>query len=95
MSKYQEYLNENQVYSATLSSVKGFKNSFSGRGNNNAVVLVNDKGEFGFFDKELTPYTPIGGRKALSDLYKEAPNVFTFKKFSYDVGVTIKRGRKI
>lgn len=95
MKSFWEYLNESQVYSANLDSVSGFKNTLSGRGNNKAVVLMNDKGEFGFLGDEKTPYTPVGGRIALSDLYKDSPQIFTFKKYSYGDGVTIKRGRKI
>lgn len=97
MSKYKEYQESllESVYTAKISSLKGFKNTMSGKGNNNAVALINDKGEFGFFDKEAKPYTPIGGRKALVDLYKDAPQVFTFKSYDYGDGFTIKRGTKI
>lgn len=98
MIRYKEYislLSEDTIYSANISSINGFVNGMSGRGNNNATVLINDKGEFGFFDKETKPYTPIGGRKALVDLFKSNPELFTFKKYEYGKGFTIKRGRKV
>jgi len=97
MVKFKEYLNSlaESVYSAKISSTKGFKNTYSGQGNNNAVVLVNDKGEFGFFDKDAKPYSPIGGRRTLVDLYKDSPQLFTFKPYDYGDGFTIKRGTKI
>lgn len=87
------------IYTAKLEGDSAFTNGYSGRGNSSAMVAVNDKGEFGFlddFDGTTTtaatkPYTPVGGRKALS----QVKDILIFRPFTWGTDVSIKRGRKL
>ena len=56
------------------------------------VSVVNDKGEFGFYPGEKTPYTPIGERRALVG----AICALEFKPYEFDSRhFSVKRGNKI
>jgi hypothetical protein len=93
--KFKE-LNESVVkfYSATISGGPGFT-GISGKGNKDAVVFINSKGEFGFLEGKDTPYTPSGGRKVW-DMVKDA---LQFKPYDWGDpskgGYSVKRGAEL
>ena len=84
-----------KIFTTNILSNKGFTSNVSGLGNSKAVALVNEAGQFGFLGDDETPYTPCGGRKALVQVYESAPEIFTFKDFSFGEGFSSKRGRAV
>ena len=79
-----------KVFTAKLSMT--VINSFTGRANGSTVALINDRGEYGFLAGEDTPYTPIGGRKALVNVF--SAGAITFKPYSFG-NVAVKIGRAV
>ena len=99
----KDYINElietvqenNVVYSANIKAEKGFSNPMSNTSNSKTVALIDSNGNFGFLkgDDSAKPYTPLGGLKILTQLYKDG--LIEFKKYNWGDNAQIKRGRKI
>lgn len=81
-----------KLFTATISSVKGFTNGYTGRKNISVKALVNEDGEFAFLEGGKRPYTPVGGTKAVKWCIDE--NAIQFRPFSWGEGFDVKISKR-
>jgi len=81
-----------KLFTATITSKKGFTNGFSGRANNTAKTLVNETGEFAFLEGAEAPYTPVGGTKAVK--WCIDVGAIEFRPFDWGKGYDVKISKR-
>jgi len=59
-----------------------FTNGFTGRRNKTATVCKDQDGNYGFLANGTMPYSPIGGRKALNEVFEMGCLIFMPYNFS-------------